>query len=142
MEYHNLAYVDDDESYLFLLEREVRAFNAASRSHHVNLYTYKDPELFMEHYEENPAQFDCILLDILFEDRRGFDLLKPIWITEKPVIMVSNLINEKEDLPSMMPKKGLRLSEIISRYCKLACNFPSNVLQLTVRESDSRYAFR
>jgi len=138
----NLAYVDDEQAYVWLLEHEIEAFNEAQNQYKINFSGFDDSTNFLDEYNKDPDKFDLVMIDMILKEKRGFDLLKPIWVKEKPVIMCSGHIGLDEDLPSMMPKAGMKVSEIIYRYLQLIKDFHANVIQLMLRATDSRYALQ
>ena len=98
---------------------------------------YISPEFFYEEMEKDDFKTDVVLVDINMPGKiDGWDIAKAIF-KKKPetvVIMCSCDIPANSELASMLPKRHLKISEVISRYLELKDRPVRNVLQIHVRE--------
>ena len=136
----HIAYVDDEKTYIWLLENDIEEYNQnPDRRFNITMTGFDDPDKFLDAYKDSPKQFDLVLLDIFLDRKRGFDLLDDIWIQEKPVIMTSNAINSNHKYKSMMPKFATRITDIIERYLYLLRNHFQNMSQLNLCSQNKLY---
>lgn len=128
-----LAILDDDEATLSLLRRKFQKFNSASKWK-VYVDYYIDPIVFLKEFDHDWALVD---LNLDNSEMDGFDVARNILEKhEATAIVTSTDIDTDEDLESLLPKKGIRASEIFQRFYRLDINKARNVLQIFMRAAE------
>lgn len=128
-----LAILDDEESQLFVIEKQVESYNRHSENHIILSKFTKSADL-IEHFNHDFALID---INLDGEEFDGFAVAKIIMKKfHKPVVMTSQMIDKTECLESLLPKVGFRVAELVSRFDTLKMNFYKNAAEICSRSHD------
>jgi len=125
------AVLDNDPGQLFLIQKQVDSYNRNTKNEKIEIECFSNTKDLVENFNHDAAVLDIALQ----EEKSGFDAAKVILKKfHKPVVMLSQLIDENEKLASFMSKRGMKISELFSRIEALKDDLSFNSMSIFSRK--------